>query len=245
MTDLSDAVVVVTGAAGDLGRPTVAALVARGATVVAVGRDRARLEALVAEHGSRLAPAVVDLTDAAATARWATDLHARFGRVDGLLHLVGGWRGGKGIVEADPADWDALEAALVRTLQYATRALHDPIKASPFGRVAIVSSTGLEHPRATNAAYLSAKAAAEVWMLALADSFDGSAAAAAVGRVLALVTQEQQAAKPAGYRTFTPVAQVAQWLAELFDRPADEVNGIIATLRREPAAPTSSGPATE
>jgi len=229
---LNGSVVVVTGAAGDQGRPTAAAFAAAGATVVAAGRDADRLADVVALDPERIVPSVVDLSDEKNTKEWAQGLLAEHGRIDGLMHLVGGWRGGKGIVESDLADWDFLHVNLIRTLQHATRALHDPLLQSPHGRVAIISSTGLDKPRATNAAYLTAKAGAEMWLLALADSFQESNAAASIGRIMALVTPRMQNEKPDGYKKFTPTQKVADWLVGLYDRPAAEVNGLIETISR-------------
>ncbi|WP_446666362.1 SDR family NAD(P)-dependent oxidoreductase [Flexivirga sp. B27] len=230
--DLNGNVIVVAGAAGDQGRATCAAFAAAGATVVAAGRDSGRLDEVVALDPEHIVASVVDLSEDTATKQWADALLAEHGRVDGLMHLVGGWRGGKGIVECDLADWDVLEASLIRTLQHATRALHGPILQSPHGRIAIISSTGLEKPRATNAAYLAAKAGSEMWLRAVADSYKESDAAAVIGRVMALVTPQMQAEKPDGYKKFTPVEKVAEWLVGLYERPADEVNALIETISR-------------
>lgn len=231
-TDLTGSVIVVAGAAGDQGRPTAAAFAAAGATVIATGRDAARLESVAALDPVHIVPSVVDLSDESATQAWAKGLLSEHGRVDGLMHLVGGWRGGKGIVEGYLDDWDFLHTNLIRTLQHATRALHDPILASPHGRIAIISSTGLDKPRATNAAYLTAKAGAEMWLRAVADSYKETDAAASIGRIMALVTPEMQAEKPDGYKKFTPVADISDWLVGLYGRPADEVNGLIETIVR-------------
>lgn len=231
-TDLTGSVVVITGAAGDQGKPTAAAFAAAGATVIAAGRDADRLADVVALDPDRIVASVVDLSDESAAREWGKELLTEHGRVDGLMHLVGGWRGGKGIVNGDLADWDVLEASLIRTLQHATRALHDPILASPHGRIAIISSTGLDKPRATNAAYLTAKAGSEMWLRAVADSYKESDAAATIGRIMALVTPQMQAEKPDGYKKFTPVANIADWLVGLYGRPAAEINGVIETITR-------------
>jgi len=53
----------------------------------------------------------------------------RFGRVDGLVHLVGGWRGGQPLHEAPLADWGLLEQLLIRTVQLTTRAFHGQLAA--------------------------------------------------------------------------------------------------------------------
>ena len=88
-------VIAVAGAGGPAGRAAVRRLAAGGAVVAAADADRARLDGLEAETS------VVDLLDLAATQAWVDDVVARHGRLDGVVHLVGGWRGGKGLsVEA-------------------------------------------------------------------------------------------------------------------------------------------------
>ena len=114
----------------------------------------------------------VDLLDEEATRGWCAALLERFGRVDGLLHLVGGWRGGQPLHEAPLADWDLLHDLLIRTVQHTTRAFHDALLAAEHGRFVLVSAKQAQAPSNSNAAYAAAKAAAEAWTLALADGFD-------------------------------------------------------------------------
>lgn len=226
---LRDAVVVLAGAGGGAGPAVARRLATAGATVILAGRDRASLSALESEinAGGGAAHAVeVDLLDAAAVTRWAQGVDSDFGHVDGLVHLVGGWRGGKGITEADLADWDWLSDRLVRTVQHTSRAFHDALRASDRGRFVLVSSAEASRPTATNASYAAAKAAAEAWTLAVADSFRGSKAAAAIVVVKALVTPAMRAAKPdAKFAGFTEVAVLADIVADLWAKSATDVNG--------------------
>jgi hypothetical protein len=53
--------------------------------------------------------------------------HAPRSHVDGLMHLVGGWRGGDPIESFDMADYDLLHDLLVKTTMYVTRAFHDAL----------------------------------------------------------------------------------------------------------------------
>jgi NADP-dependent 3-hydroxy acid dehydrogenase YdfG len=236
--ELAGRVVVVAGAPGSAGPAVVQRLVASGATVVAAARDEQALQAVVDEANAmagegpgRALPAVIDLLDAEATTAWAAQVAAEHGHVDGLIHLVGGWRGGKGIVESDLADWDVLHALLIRTLQHTTRAFHDSLRASDDARLAIISTVQVAEPSATNAAYAAAKAAAEAWTLAVADSFAGSNAAAVVLRIKALLTPEMRAEKPdAKFTGYTAVADLAQTVNDLWQTPADDLNGRILWL---------------
>lgn len=232
---VDDLVVVVTGATGAAGPAVVENLARAGATVVAAGRDQARLDTLVADLPEPLHPrvstSVVDLADEQTTRAWGDRLLADHGRIDGLVQLVGGWRGGAPIGEVDLADYEALHTDLVRGLQHATRALIEPITASPVGRVVIVSTTALATPTASNAIYLTAKAGAEAWMAALAQGWRDSNAAAVVLRVKALLTPQMVERKPdAAFRGYVPVAQVAEQISAVFTEPAAQVNGEVITL---------------
>lgn len=227
---LHDAVVVVAGAGGGAGAAVVRRLASVGAVVVTADRSLESTESLVAEIPG-LHPYAVDLLDEVATNAWAQAVVAEFGRVDGVVHLVGGWRGGKGITEADLADWDFLSGLLVRTVQHTTRAFHDQLRASPIGRFVLVSAAEASRPTAKNASYAAAKAAAEAWTLAVADSFRGSQAAATIIVVKALVTPQMRAAKPdAAFTGYTDVADLAEAIVSRWGPPADKINGERAWL---------------
>ena len=238
---LEGRVVAVAGATGPAGRATVRRLAAAGATVSCVGTDPRRLDTLLdatrrAVPGATVVGQVLDLLDPQAAGDWADHIEAEHGGVDGLIHLVGGWRGSKKFTDIDLSDWDFLHDQLVRTLQHTSLAFHDALLRSPAGRFAIVSAAGAAKPTAGNACYATAKAAAETWALALADSFrslgeadpdqDGPRAAAAILVIKALVTPEMREAKPnAKFAGFTDVGDLAETIVDLWNRPATDLNG--------------------
>jgi NAD(P)-dependent dehydrogenase (short-subunit alcohol dehydrogenase family) len=140
--------VVVAGAKGSLGPAVVERLRRDGHDVVAIDKED------------------VDLLDEPGTTAWARSLEG----VTGVVHLVGGWRGGTPLSEAPLEDWALLHDLLIRTVQHTTRAFAPALKAAgEQGRFVIVSSEQAQRPSKTNAAYAAAKAAAETWTLAYAD----------------------------------------------------------------------------
>jgi len=229
--DLSGLVIVVAGAGGSAGPPLVERLARAGATVVAAGNHLDVVKKVADDVNGRMPTgrvhaSVVNLLDEHATLDWADRLESEHGRVDGLVHLVGGWRGGAGIVEADLADWNWLQDMLVRTVQHTSRAFHNALKASPRGRFILISTVQVSEPSASNASYAAAKAAAETWTLAVADSFKGSAAAAVILPIKALLTPAMRAAKPeAKFAGYTPVDELADTIHDLWLTPAADLNG--------------------
>ena len=129
--------------------------------------------------------------------------------------------------EAPLSDWDLLHDLLIRTVQHTSRAFHDALMASPAGRFALVSAKQAQAPSSENAAYAAAKAAAETWTLALADSFAQSGGATAnivvVDAILTPAMREQSPGKE--FPTFTPAEHVADALAFLCSDAAAEMNG--------------------
>jgi NADP-dependent 3-hydroxy acid dehydrogenase YdfG len=219
MPELTERLVLVAGATSASGHAATRALIEAGARVVGVGRDAAKLEAL-ADLGA--VAEVCDLTDEADVARLAARVRDAHGGVDGVLHLVGGWRGGGGLAGQSDSDYRFLERALT-ALRHVSRAFDDDLRASDAARTAIVSSTAVTRPLAGGANYAAIKAASEAWMRAVAQGFAKAArdsaqplsAASVIFRVKALAGLEDALA--AAY-------------ADLWAQPADAVNDTVVTL---------------
>ncbi len=229
MSELDGRVIAIAGVGGGLGPLVAARLAQAGATVAGTDRDAELLGSLAADLGipaERWDGRAVDLLDEDAVRGWCGALVERFGRVDGLIHLVGGWRGGQPLHEAPLADWDLLHGLLVRTVQHTTRAFHDQLAASEHGRFALVSAKQAQAPTNANAAYAAAKAAAEAWTLAFADGFEPGGATANIVVIDALLTPRMREESPGKeFPTFTPVEQVAEAIAFLCSDAGEKMNG--------------------
>jgi len=229
---LAGRVIAIAGASGNLGPTVVRRLAPTGAVLALGGRDEASLDALAAEADVEADTASVDLLDAEAARSWANGIAERHGRIDALVHLVGGWRGGKSIEEAPLEDWDFLHDLLIRTVQHATQAFAPHLLESGHGRFVIVSSGQGQSPTHTNAAYAAAKAAGEAWTLALADRFRGSGATANMIVVGSILTPEMRAESPdKDFSKFTPAEEIADAVAYLCSDSAASMNGQRLTLR--------------
>ncbi|MCU1564497.1 MAG: family NAD(P)-dependent oxidoreductase [Arthrobacter sp.] len=233
--------VVVTGGSGPSGIATARALHEAGFGVFIVGSDGPRIEAAAAKAGAGVTPLVCDLASLPEVRTLHATLDALLagtaGTIDGVIHLVGGWRGAKGIADQSDEDWDFLERSAITTLRNVTRVFYADLEASDTGRFAMVSSTAVGRPTAAVASYVAAKAAAEAWTLAMADGFRREQSghkdvpvtqhsAAAVFVVKGLVDAEMRSKSPERtFPGFTDVGELAAAAVGLFQSPAAELNG--------------------
>jgi NAD(P)-dependent dehydrogenase (short-subunit alcohol dehydrogenase family) len=226
---LDGRVIAIAGAAGGLGPVVARRLAESGATLALTDVVQERLDEVAGDLGlpdDRLDARVVDLLDESRAREWAQQLSERFGNVDGLVHLVGGWRGGQPIDEAPLEDYAWLHDLLVRTLQHATRAFRAALVDSDHGRFVLVSSSQAQSPSGTNASYGATKAAAEAWTLALADSFEDTGATANIVVVNAITTPRMRAEEPEkDWPTFTPAEDIAEAIAFVCSDAAAKMNG--------------------
>lgn len=236
MNDPAGLIVLVTGAAGSAGTAACRALHSAGAAVIAVGHSAQRLLAL-AEAIPGIDVEVADLSDESAVQELADRVHGRHGRVDGVVHLVGGYRGGPTFADNTEEDWRFLSAGLIDTLRHITLAFHDDLLESAAGRAVIVSARGAQTPSAGSANYSAAKAAAEAWMVALADSLRrgqsgrkdnpvDQSSAATILVIKALVDARMRAESPERtFPGFTDVDDLAIRIVGLWSSSAAELNG--------------------
>src|SRR5689334_12092712 len=111
--DVSDQVFIVTGGGGAIARPIVERFSRAGAKVVVVERALEHARARAAEVGGLAVAA--DLTRAADAAAMVTEVLRTLGRLDGLIHTVGGFVMGA-LADADEAQYDRMFDVNVRTL---------------------------------------------------------------------------------------------------------------------------------
>ncbi|PTT58875.1 SDR family NAD(P)-dependent oxidoreductase [Arthrobacter sp. HMWF013] len=233
--DLSGRTVVVAGSTSAAGVAVVHALSQAGARVAAVDILEDRVQELAVAYNN-VTGYVCNLADLQAVEDLATSVQADLGPVDGLIHLVGGWRGGTGIADQTDEDWDFLHTSVLTTLRNTSRAFYDDLAASPAGRLAVVSAQSASTPTAGGAAYAAVKSAAEAWTLAVADGFrnlqgghespSAQHSAALVFVVKALVDDRMRAAQPERkFPGYTDVSVLADAVQRIFDLEAEQING--------------------
>lgn len=161
--------VMLAGGTSAAGRACARALLGAGANVIVVGSDDARLTGVAAEIPGA-AVERCDLADTDDVDALRERVHAAHGPIDGVVHLVGGWRGGGGLAGQSDEDFAFLLGSLT-ALRHVSRVFDDDLRSSDAGRLAIVSSTAVERPLAGGANYAAVKAGSEAWVRAVAQGY--------------------------------------------------------------------------
>jgi NAD(P)-dependent dehydrogenase (short-subunit alcohol dehydrogenase family) len=222
-------VVLVTGATGSLGRVVARRFGLEGDRLLLAGRDAGRLADAARDAGlepDRWRPVLADLVDPEAARRTIGEAEAAFGRIDVLVHLVGGWKGGTPVADLDPAElrW-MLDQHLWSTLNV-VQAVVPGMVARGYGRVLALSAPFAEKPAARGASYAIAKAAEELLLRTLAREVaaDGVTANVLVVRMVDVEGQREKDPSPKNAGWTTP-EEIAAALSFLASPAAAAVNG--------------------
>jgi NAD(P)-dependent dehydrogenase (short-subunit alcohol dehydrogenase family) len=170
-------VVVIPGATGDLGQLAARAFAEQGASLVLWSTNQKKLDALAADlnlSDDRILTHNIDLLDADAVREAAEAVSAKFGRVDALIHLIGGWTGGKTIAESGADDFKFMLDRHLWTTVHLLKSFSRKLADNGWGRVIVVSSPFATDPSAKMGAYAAGKAAQETLLMTLADEFAGT-----------------------------------------------------------------------
>ncbi|MCC7325523.1 MAG: SDR family oxidoreductase [Burkholderiales bacterium] len=153
----SPATVVVTGAAGNLGRAVARAFAERGAKLVLLGRSREALDALHGAPDDARLHIAVDLLDAAQVDTAAQAAIDRFGRIDVLCNIAGGFRMGPAVHQTSDTDFAFLIDINASTLLHAARAFVPRMLAGGGGKIVNVGAFAAQKGAANMGAYTAAK----------------------------------------------------------------------------------------
>ncbi|MCO5762544.1 MAG: SDR family NAD(P)-dependent oxidoreductase [Gammaproteobacteria bacterium] len=157
MSELKGKVAIVTGAAGNLGRAVCQALASQGASIALLGLHAEGLEAARPGLGESAAFAV-DLTDPQAMERTVTAVRERFGGIDILANIAGGFTMGPPLHQTPDQDWDRMMDLNARTVFNACRAVIPHLLAAGGGRIVNVAARAALKGQGHMAPYCASKA---------------------------------------------------------------------------------------
>ena len=224
--DVAGHTIVVTGATGNLGGAVARTLRDRDANVVLVARSVEALAQRFGRDDARQLFVAADLTRRDDTAQVAAQALARFGRIDALCNVAGGFRMGPPVHETPDATFDALYDVNVRSVLNMVRVVVPAMLAAGRGSIVNVAALAAQRGIGNMGAYCASKAV----VVRVTESMAAELGARniRVNCVLpsTLDTPENRAAMPAADPgAWVAPADVAQAIVFLASPAANAING--------------------
>jgi NAD(P)-dependent dehydrogenase (short-subunit alcohol dehydrogenase family) len=227
MFDFTDKVIVVSGAAGNLGRAVVDAFLVAGGTVCGLDHRQGRLAEMFPGHGGALhIYENADLTDRNALISLGEQIQAEVGRVDVLVNTVGGFTMGERVDQISAETWDRMVNINVISLMNAAAAFMPGLLASGGGKVVSVGAGAALKGGAKMGAYAAAKAAVLRLTETMAAELKGNNIQANCILPGTIDTPENRQAMPnSDFSKWVTPEQVARVILFLSSPAADAISG--------------------
>jgi NAD(P)-dependent dehydrogenase (short-subunit alcohol dehydrogenase family) len=226
---LENRVAVITGATGSLGSVVTRELAAHGTNLALLDIDSTKLETLtksLALPESRLLARTVNLLAPVDTKSAAEAVAAKFGKIDILLHLVGGWTGGKSLLEAPTDDLTFMLNQHIWTTFNVTKAFVPHLVKNGWGRVVMITSPYAARPNAKGGPYAIGKAGQEALMLTLSQELKGTGVTANLLQAKTIDTKREKVSTPTpDNAAWTTPEELAAGILYLLSDEAGTVNG--------------------
>lgn len=157
--DFTDRTVLITGAAGHLGRAVATAFAERRANLVLVDRSREALQKAFGGEDERRLFVPANLLEPREVDAAVAEALLRFEHLDVLCNIAGGFRMGEAVHETSDANWNFLFDLNARTLLHACRAAVPQLLARGRGAIVNVGAFSALKGAANTGAYVASKAA--------------------------------------------------------------------------------------
>jgi NAD(P)-dependent dehydrogenase (short-subunit alcohol dehydrogenase family) len=222
-------VAVITGATGSLGSVVARSLGEQGLRLALFSTNEERLQGLTADlklPEERVLTGAYDFTATEAARSAADAVQARFGRIDMLIHLVGGWTGGKPLPEVPTGDMSDMLNQHLWTTFHLSQAFVPPLVANGWGRIIVVSSPFASNPTTNMGPYAAGKAAQEALIMTIAKEVAGTGVTANILHVRTIDAKHERDLQPSSKnRNWTTPEEINAAILYLCSDEAHVVNG--------------------
>ena len=236
MALLQDKVAIITGGTGALGRAVADRFLSEGAKVAIPYIIDAEVPLLEQRLGGRFAQSnllvsKVDVADAGQLGKFVDETVKKFGRIDALVNLVGGFWGGKPIAETTVDEWQAMFDLNLKPTFLCCKAVVPIMQKNKYGRIVSVSSrTGLTGA-GEFAAYAIAKGAIKTFTASLAEEVLNDNVMVNAIAPSTIDTEANRKAMPkAKHENWVKPAHIAQTLAFLSSDQNQVTSGVVVPV---------------
>jgi len=222
-------VVLITGANGGLGTDVTKAFLDAGATVVGVSRS-IRQEDFSSPNFHAFS---ADITQSEGTQKLVSQIVAEFGRIDVLVHVMGGFAAAK-VHETDDDTWIKMRDLNLSSAFYISREVIKAMRRSGGGRLIATGSLAAIEPHASLGAYSTFKSALTMLYRTIALENQDKKSTANVILPGTMDTPANRAAMPdADPSKWVPPADVAKVALLLTGDEGAQINGALIPVSKE------------
>lgn len=222
-------VVVISGATGSLGKEAARQFASSGAKLVLVSHDSQLMEQTKKELNldpENVQWLTLDLLQSQNSQLAAQKTISRFGRADILLHLVGGWTGGKEISEVEASEVSQMLNQHLWTTFHMAQAFSPIFIANGWGRFIVVSSPLAVNPVGKMLPYSIGKAAQETLILTLAKELKGNGVTANIIQVKTIDIHGEKFTNPSKENaSWSTPQEIMAAISYLCSSQANTING--------------------
>ena len=219
-------VVLIAGGSGGLGRTIVPAFLAAGARAVTADRNPS------VDHNDRRLTLKADVTDEADVRRLVDEVTRKFGRLDVLVNLVGGFATGR-VMDTDVSLWQRMLTVNVTSAFLLSKAVLPHMVKRGTGRILHMAAWAAVEPFPGAAAYLVAKSGLVALINVLALELKGSGVTVNGVLPTTIDTPANRASMPqTDPSTWTKPESIAHTLLFLASDEAAQINGATVPIGR-------------
>src|SRR5437764_13630842 len=220
---MKDRVVLITGAKGGLGSFVTQRYTTLFRSVVGTSRSISKEDF----PEPNFVPLPVDFTKSAAVREAVESVVSRFGKLDVLVHVLGGFAGGPAVAQTDDATWEQMRDLNLTSAFYVLRAAIPHLRKSGKGRIVAIGSLAAVEPHAGLAAYVTFKSALTTLVRTVALENKDSGMTANVVLPATMDTPANRKSMPcADCAKWVQPADMADLVLWLADERAEHINGM-------------------
>lgn len=226
MSEFRDQVALITGATGALGEIVTRQFLDSGAHIVGVG-----LEWPSPPESQRVLALNLNLVEPECCREAVAKTLEKHGRVDHLIHLVGGYASGQTVAETPDEVWQQMLAINLHSLFSLSREVLPRMLKQKRGRIIAIGSKAGRNPVAGLGAYHVSKAAMHALVRSIGAECKGSGVTANAIVPSIIDTAANRATMPnADYSKWVRPSAIAHLIRYLASESASEINGALIPI---------------
>src|SRR5208283_553418 len=224
---MSERIVFITGAKGGLGTFVTQSFLQQGDMVIGASRHMDSSEF----PSPNFRAMSVDFTNEGQVHDSIAKIIAEFGRLDVLVHVLGGFAGGQSIATTDDATWKRMQDLNLTSAFYAFRETIPHLRKSKNGRIVAIGSLTAKESQPNLGAYVTFKAALSTLVQTVAlENADAGLTANVILPGTMDTPANRQAMPKADFSKWLNPKRVAELILWLADERAAQITGTVIPI---------------